>query len=186
MKLFRFSLRGLLVAVAFIAFACAAVRFATDFWADAMFTLMMTVLLAAVLGIVFRRGEQRAHWIGFCVFGWGYLALVFGPWFQVIIVPRLLTSHCLLYLHPKLQQWLGPGWCDSSHAIIYPVAFTSEGLPLYAGDTGKVIRNNLIMASPPISNFETIGHSLFTLLFAAVGSLVASWFYRSRMECSTL
>ena len=46
-------------------------------WAGATFLVTCGVLSLAVVGAVCRGGAGRAWWLGFALFGWGYLGLVF-------------------------------------------------------------------------------------------------------------
>jgi hypothetical protein len=98
----RFSLAALLTAVLAIGVACAALRYASELWASAAFSRALVLLLGAVLGALFRRSASRAFWVGFALFGWAYLLLVFGPWFNSSVKPRLVTTRLITYLHQKL------------------------------------------------------------------------------------
>ena len=37
-----------------------------------MLLLTLGLLAVAVLGVVYRREERRAWWLGFALFGWGF------------------------------------------------------------------------------------------------------------------
>ena len=82
MSRLQFSLVWLLGLVVAVAFACAALRSESAVWASLAFSLCLGVLFVGLLGVLFGTGERRAFWAGFAVFGWGYLFLVFGPWFS--------------------------------------------------------------------------------------------------------
>ena len=100
----RFSLATLMSVVAVAAFIVAALRFASAFWASAAFTLSVAVLLFSLLAVVFRRDASRAFWVGYLLFGWAYLAIVFGPWFSSNVRDHLLTSKILGYTHNKIAS----------------------------------------------------------------------------------
>src|SRR5205823_11976030 len=87
MKPLQFSLAGQLGIVAFFGLAFAAVSSPSMLWAMMMVMLVWGVLLFAILGILFRRGERRAFWAGFAVFGWGYLAFLFVAWVYPVGFP---------------------------------------------------------------------------------------------------
>src|SRR5437764_15325384 len=87
------------------AVGAAALRMASDLWADALFSLDLLLFGAAALASALRRGRSRAAWLGFAAFGWGYLVLTFGPWCREFIRPRLLTDTALQRLHPRLAGW---------------------------------------------------------------------------------
>jgi hypothetical protein len=75
-----FGLRQLFLWTAAIALGLVALRSASPTWVAAMLGLALAVLTAAILLIVFRRGAQRAYWVGFATVGWMYLLLVFAGW----------------------------------------------------------------------------------------------------------
>ena len=77
MRTVRFPIAGLMWAVVVAALGLAALRNASDIWAGATFLVTCGVLCLALVGIVCRTNESRAWWVGFALFGWGYLALAF-------------------------------------------------------------------------------------------------------------
>ncbi len=75
-RVFQFSVRGLLVAVTMAAVGIAALLNAGG-WLEALaWGAVLLVLSSAVLLVVYRRDQQRAFWLGFVVFGGMYLLLV--------------------------------------------------------------------------------------------------------------
>jgi hypothetical protein len=74
---FRFSIAALMAAVAVSALAITALRSASAEWAGAMLLLVCGVLGLAIAGALCRSGSDRAWWIGFVLFGCGYLVLAF-------------------------------------------------------------------------------------------------------------
>jgi hypothetical protein len=114
MKRPRLSLRGLMVAIAVLAAGFAAWRIP---WlpvrASALFTLVVFLLLTATLGSLLHRG---AGWIGFALFGWGWLFLSFlsmaiGSWTSTadrMPVPMPITSMWLLEIHSSVLGYEGP------------------------------------------------------------------------------
>jgi hypothetical protein len=87
----RISIAGLLGFVAVFAISLAALVNATYAWRGAVFTLTMMMLFASVLGVIFR-GWRTGGWLGFALFGWGYLLL--GTTLPLSFLPhqRLLTD----------------------------------------------------------------------------------------------
>jgi hypothetical protein len=65
----RLSLVGLLRAIFALGLGLAALRFASSFWYLAMTLASLAALLAAILGVIFLRGRERAYWAGFALFG---------------------------------------------------------------------------------------------------------------------
>jgi hypothetical protein len=88
----------------------AALRTASDFWLSALYTFAVGLLLIALVAARFRRGNGKAFWFGFAVFGWGFFLLGYGPWRtapadpgEQINIPlnrNLITSRVILALVP--------------------------------------------------------------------------------------
>ncbi|MGP0070143.1 MAG: hypothetical protein ACLQGP_41915 [Isosphaeraceae bacterium] len=78
MRKIRFTIGGLMAVVVVAAVDFAALRTADATWAGALALLTYGALGLAIFGILFRRGAERAWWVGFLVFGWGYLRV--APW----------------------------------------------------------------------------------------------------------
>jgi hypothetical protein len=164
MRKFRFSIAGLMGIVLVAAVGMAALVAPSPTWAGAIFLLTCAVLGLAIVGAIYRRGASRAFWVGFCVFGWGYLALLalvanYGvgilpfppsPASQIawpIPFPPLLTSQILSALRVRVGHEVpsggGPQWQTYWNII----------LPYYQ-----------------------IGHALWTLLAGLVGGTLARIF----------
>jgi hypothetical protein len=95
MRHFRFSIVSILGAIVFAGFGFAALRQADDLWNSALFSLTIGLLLAAVLLAIHRTEARRAFWIGFALFGWGYLSVSLIPFTE----PRLITTKALVLLN---------------------------------------------------------------------------------------
>ena len=108
MRIVRFSIAGLMGAVVVAAVCLAALRNASQAWSGAIFLLTRGVLGLAIINAIYRRGADRAWWLGFCLFGWGYLALVEPR--PEIRSPYLSTSLLLVIVRPYLADpvELGP------------------------------------------------------------------------------
>src|SRR5580704_16254064 len=105
---FRFSLAGLMGLVIACGVGFAALSSNSPLWSDVVMTLVLGTLFTAVLGAVYRRKRDRAFWCGFLLFGWGYMILAFGPWFQTEIRPHLITTPLLDFLHGRITP-MPPG-----------------------------------------------------------------------------
>jgi len=73
----RFTIGGLMVAVLVVALALVAWRSDSYVWRGAVFLTIYAVLALAAVGAACRKGAERAGWLGFAFFGWGYLGLSF-------------------------------------------------------------------------------------------------------------
>jgi hypothetical protein len=99
----RFSIAGLLAFVLVCGLGLAALKAASGMWASVMVTLAAVALLTSIVGAA--KGRNRAGWLGFAVFAWGYVVLNFAPWCRDVVYPHLLTTTAILesyrHLHPK-------------------------------------------------------------------------------------
>ena len=88
----RFSIGWLMAVVLVAAIDFAALRIANATWAGLLSLLTHGALGLSIFGICFRKGAERAWWIGFFVFGLGYLRL--SPW--GFVDPEKLPTFLLL------------------------------------------------------------------------------------------
>ncbi|WP_435011047.1 hypothetical protein P12x_002340 [Tundrisphaera lichenicola] len=151
-------------------------------WANVLFLATVSLLGVSILGILHRKGDDRAFWQGFALFGWGYLIIAFVPWTPHPSGLELPTSRWLGALHGAVDRSsAGPG--DQSQAM--PPAETVEGADVAA--RGPVVPVPAIPQSPSmfvpadLRQFTLVGHCLLTLLAALLGSSVARWFSRSNL-----
>jgi hypothetical protein len=194
----RFSIASLLGVVVFVAVALAALRAASPAWDAGLLGVTIAALLVAVLLAVHRDGRRRASWVGFALFGWAYLAIVFVAGTE----PRLPTTKLLAFLDSKRPRPAGAAFADidsDGTMDIFIVDINGQSKPVKAG----VYSNNLSVAFAPsggngtttglaswalpavgpgrtIEDFVRIGHSLFALLLAAVGGLVSRTLHDSK------
>jgi hypothetical protein len=113
MKRLQFSILTLVLTVVFCAMAMMALRTASDLWLSAIYTGTTVLLLAAIVAARFRRGNEKAFWFGFAVFGWGFFVVGLGPWpnafggdddgMGISLNRNLLTSRVILFLVPYLR-----------------------------------------------------------------------------------
>jgi hypothetical protein len=94
MRVPRFRIASMLSAILCVAVGFAALREANDQWDSVLFSLTLLLLLSAVLLAVDRTEGRRAFWIGFALFGWGYLSLSLISSTE----SRLITTQALAYL----------------------------------------------------------------------------------------
>ena len=97
-----FGLRQLFLWTAAIALGLVALRSATMTWVAAMLGLALAVLTVSILLVIFRRGPQRAFWIGFATVGWMYLLLVVVSW----TLARMAADDNPLRAHNLITQQL--------------------------------------------------------------------------------
>jgi hypothetical protein len=183
--MFRYSLLTLFGAILVISVGCAALVSASDIWAQVVVTATVLALLIATVGAIYLPGRSRgtntrAFVGGFAIFGWAYLLLVQGPWFEGL-KPQLATTVALNQLQGVMHEEVEAGLAISS-GLTYLLTNAQSGatfttaLPMVTG-TGS---------TNTIANFQQIGQSLWAILLACVGGVVARAFgnRRSRAEAS--
>lgn len=143
----RFTIGGLMWLTFIVCFSLAALRNAAAVWAGVVFLVTCGVLGFAVIAAVCRPASERAWWLGFTVFGGGYLWLaLWGP--QDWRSPALPATEVLKAVAPVFNVSLAGG------------VFGGLGEPQpREGDL-----------------YLQIGHCLWSLLFATAGGLWASAF----------
>jgi hypothetical protein len=167
--MFRFSLLTLLGAILVISVGCAAVVSASDVWVKVIVTVTVLALLIASVGSIYLPTRSRAFAGGFAIFGWAYLLLAQGPWLESL-KPQLATTVAL----NKLQR------------VMHEDA--DVGIDInWTGPMGAQQYWNLRLAaqSPDIlASFHQIGQSLWSILLACVGGVLARAFgnWRSQPE----
>ena len=181
----RTTIAGLIVFVTIVAVALAALRAADDAWDAGTFGLTLLILMVSVLMTVHRRGQRRAFWLGFSLFGWAYLALSLVP----SVEARLPTSKGLAYLDSQVPGRAGlvtftvslngqPPPAGSS------VAFSPQGRTLATSSPQGAVRiwnatTGRLLSGPggTTENFVRIGHSLLAVVFGLVGGRLSRWLY---------
>jgi hypothetical protein len=142
----RFSIAGLMAIVLVAAVGLAALRSPSPAWASTLFMVTCGVFGLAIVGAIYRSGVARAWWLGFCVFGMGYMAVT-GFTRSGYLYPQMPTSHLLIALRPVLG---------------HPVELV----------TGPRSPNAL----RALYVYMQIGHALWALLAALLGGTLARIF----------
>jgi hypothetical protein len=189
-SLFRFSLKNLLIATGVVALACVALRSASENWAGALLGVMIALLAAAILLAIYRRGADRAFWIGFAVCGWLYvLTLIYG-WdidpqrrFNHPLAPyNLATSQATTALYKRL-----PAGVFARYENV-PVFGFGGGMPITPGMPGAAsfpaaaTGYQRVKVQPSLDEFINTAHPFWTLLLSAFGGWFARWLYHTGPE----
>ena len=168
----RFSIAGLMGAVLVAAIGLAALRNASETWAGVMLLLTCGVLALAVVGVVCRAGSERAWWLGFALFGWGYLALAFWSWHDAS-APELPTLAWLEMLSTKVGltpegfgQGSGMGGMGGGMRSVPILALCASR----GGFGGAAVP---AAGAATDGSYAQIGHCLWALLLAIVGGFLA-------------
>jgi hypothetical protein len=106
----RISIAGMMIVLVALALVLSSLRFPSEGAAAAVLLVTQAVLAVAILAVVYRTQERRAFWLGFALFGWGYMALTWESWCGYgANRPEMLTSMALHQLeyyfrHPPGQH----------------------------------------------------------------------------------
>ena len=151
----RISIAGLMGVVLVAAVGFAAVRNASMNWAGLMLMLTCGVLMLGVVGAVCREPHERAWWLGFTLFGGGYLALAHAMAFYGTPLPTdTLAGFIGSRLGAKLRFWprnMGNGWnsLEPAHRILHCLWALAVAL-LGAILAGLLVAGPGVAASKPI------------------------------------
>ena len=104
MRHIRYSLAGLMGFVFLVALTCGALLYPSQRWVELIFTLSVGVMLFSIMRALFGSGGARRFWGGMAIFGWGYLILTFGPWFEDHVRPHLLTNAAIEFQYRNVQR----------------------------------------------------------------------------------
>ena len=196
-SLFQFSIRSLLVAVTIAAVGVAALLNANVWWQGATWLVALLLLGAGILLVVYRRGEQRAYWLGFVIFGGLYLGMIVltGLSGKQDVATSQLSTIVYGLVIPDSQQAPIVQIATTGATPVYAVAPTvysahyipspqpATGLPpviMPPPATAAIAAWNPNPDHTSLEKFVSIGHSLWLLLVAAFGGKLCQWIFRTR------
>jgi hypothetical protein len=207
--IWRFTLKHLFIWTAVIALACVALRNASGLWVAVMFGLAFLAMAAAILLVIFRRGADRAYWIGFATFGWLYLLLgLFGwnmdpgayagnPFQPHNLVTSRLSDAAYHWLYDEAFETYNQSLQYASGGYGYG---SSGGMPGGMGPGGMMgsgmmpggmsgfggVGGPPMMAvvppppGPSVQDFTNVSQALWAILLAAIGGCLARWLHATR------
>jgi hypothetical protein len=176
----RVTILGLMGLVLGMAVAFAALRNADDYWAGGL--LMVTLLLmgTAVLAVVYERGQSRAGWLGFLVFGGGYLAFSIGQLPSAEVSAKLPTTRFMKYAHARVDT-VGRLRGKLIFQLVDPTtgatSFDEAGIQADPSQKWKA----MLPGAVNYEAFSIVGHCLFALLAGLLGMGIARR-YQARQE----
>jgi hypothetical protein len=181
MRRARASIAMLLAYVALVAVGLAALRVSSRLWANVGFSLAVTSLVAAIAGVIYRRGAGRAFWVGFALFGWSYLIMAFGPSPYNAWRDLLVTTPVLVILEDYLQD---PLTSTAPGRLLVPAAARPRRA-LFVELTPWSHWTATDRSNPFASDsFNRIGHSFFCLAIAIGGGAFCQFLHNTRDESS--
>ena len=177
-SLFRFSLRELLLLLAFFAIGCAALRYAGGLWLIGLSSsVLLLFMIAAVLAAV-DRGHRQAQAIGFAL-----CMAIYAILFWSTPVPMNVE------VNPELDPYTGR--LPTSKAL-FPLFEAIVKRSYHDMMTGKEVAAPTpgpgfggafsVRETPDRGQFMATGHLLWTLLLGYLGSRVALWAYARRLR----
>ena len=140
----RISIAGLMGVVLVAAIGFAALRNSSENWAGLMLMLTCGVLMLGVVGAVCRGPHERAWWLGFTLFGGGYLALAHAMAFYANAaaddhaggIHRLGPRRETRFSPRNRRQWVGFARADVSHPAL-PVGARAGPLGVHPGRAAR-------------------------------------------------
>ena len=168
MKTGRVTIAGLIALIAMTGLGMAALRSPSPLVAQITVTFALTCLLIATLAAIV--SANRAPAIGFALFGWLYLILVYGPVTSDRVAPWLLTSRMLDEVYVRTI---------GARGIYHGNQFQT---PAEGAWEGESLANSLNWGrrEPGFFRYRLIGHSLFAIAHGIFGYLVAIFLTKGR------
>ena len=203
----RVSIAAMMGLVSVAAVGLAALTSPSAFWAGALYSLTLVALGVGLLGAILTRRPHRAFWIGFALFGCGYLYLAFeeppgasqGRVFRAWASsdsgaprPPLVTTSLLEHLRLRAARGRLPAvgakvqvqW--GSAGSYYPATITQlDEDRVQILWQGYVPGQEEWAAATRVQSLESehvlpAGHSLFALILALFGGLLARGLFGRR------
>lgn len=160
--MFRFSLRWLLLLVAFVAVGTVSLRYASLMISGGLSVAWLVFLMVAILGAIYRRRRQRAFWVGCCVFGWSFAA------YGTVSGDKISAfDHVVQYAYNRIS-WNMFINADTSKALM------NEGEHVFNSGTGTMA------TFPRKKPFLMAAETLIGFVIAISGGFVAQGFYATR------
>jgi hypothetical protein len=169
-----FSVRWLLLAVAFVGLVVAGMLFATPHWVASINGAFLLSSLSCIVFAIYGRPSQRAFAVGFLCFGVPYFAVanrIVGERLEEDLMPR----SALQALHPHVIRLTETPTPENSGFFTDPeiaaaVARRDGFSRLYKPGIGVFIQT----ARPIEADFVGLGRAFFAILMGACGGFLAS------------
>ena len=172
----RYSLATLFFVLIYVAILCAALVNATGVWPQVAVTMTVVVLLVFTLAAMMRKSAFSA---GFAFTGWVYFLLMFTSLFNVR--GFLLTDTAVQWLYPKIHPQM-----DQQSATTKRLGLVQLTTPVQPAPPSNSAYTTFYVTSPPAptptpyvdrTTFGNIAHSLWAVILACLGGIVAQVFY---------
>jgi hypothetical protein len=196
MARFRFTLIGLLGAMVVVAVGLVALRSPTPLAAACVHSAALAAIALALVGAFLARPAARPAWIGFVLCAAVYYFAAFGPGVSDTIRPRLVTTLVLQKWEaaaspagvapspapmpippPPARAIMGMGMAAPTPTPAQASSVTSLTVTTTGTTTLRATPTVFSFVGPgmyqELSDFQSIGHSLFCLVAGGLGLIVA-------------
>lgn len=191
LHMLKYSIRVLLIAVTFVAMACAALKYSSTTWQQITLTFVLALLIGSVLFAAAVKRPVRWICLGFGAAGWLYFGVVLsdsvgmGSYY-------LLTDNALRALQERTHWGEPKTTSKGEYVIMYDDHVVLFHYPRLGGiePLGKQLsyseaeRRGLLVHSysphslPNLDCFHNIGQLCWTIVFAIAGGSFTSWVRR--------
>lgn len=186
----RFSLKQLLVVVAFAAVSSAALARPGYWWHASIVTTAVCLAIGMLIVALVSEPRLRAFASGWLLLANGYLAIVLGPWTSAHLAPQLLTTKALanleakwhanqlspLLFQPAVADFDRDGsldvWLTNSNMLIDQPAGGS-GAMLWNLNNGRVISRPAWQHAGNYTVFHATAHWLVAVVLGQCGGWLA-------------
>jgi hypothetical protein len=212
----RVTIAGLLGLILLLGIGFAALRSPSWLWANALLSCAVALVVFAVIAAIELRGPARAFWRAFAICGGCYLLLSAGMGHVgVKLVTTTLLDVVYPQLSPPPATPTGPSWgAGNSGSVTISTSFAPPATfstPPGGGPGGTVSLGSLgpgpsrwqawtapdrVNTADPMQSvaatifspeaFRQIGHSVFGVLFAALGGRLAVWMSSRRGDADSV
>lgn len=125
-KRWQFGLKSLLCAIVYTSLVAAALGTGSAMCLTGLFSASLFTLVWAVLAACLGPPRSRRYWIGFSVFGWVYITILYLPR-QVGMDEHLITETVARYLASALRD-SRTDWGDYSISLFMRLAVRSAAI----------------------------------------------------------
>jgi hypothetical protein len=190
----RHTIAGLMLTVLACALAVAALRYASELWVTVVLATTLALLGCSIFGVAYRTGARRAGWLGFLVFGGGYVALAFTPWGA-----ELKTNLPVTRLLVRLDEAMHPDPSVGDLLVVSRfrasassgIRLAIDGSPTFERTLGdpvnaswSALARQYVGPSGRREHFLAVGHGLCALLSGLIGAIIARRFHRTNREAA--
>jgi hypothetical protein len=198
-RLLSFSLRQLMLATAFVAIGCYALRWASPWWSIVLFYAGLFLIVAGILVAINRGGETRSFWAAFAICGILHMLLVLRPGLEngipALHTTAFVTTWASAYTYNRIKPQLKVVPIPTDPAVLGTIRgrWGGEyqdvpGLPgakspsFHSGEDGYFRGFGPGPFYIQQEDFIQVSHGLWTLLLAYLGGHISLAIYRRRPQ----